>query len=122
MKKVLFIAVIMIVTLPLMAQGDDGGSTFNIWTIISAVLAIVSTIFGTILAKAKGKIKEIVKLGKETVEAGSASVNLIDVTTSAFDDNTVTPEEKVAIKESAAKAKSEWNDVKVQWKILWGKQ
>lgn len=80
---------------------------FNIWTIISGVLAVIAAIFGTMLTKVKKKIGEFVNLAKQAVE-------LLTVVTDAIGDNTVTKEEIAAMKAEIA-------DVKAAWRVLWNK-
>jgi len=123
MKKFVAVFIFLIIgTVTIFAQDDGGNTGFNIWTIISAALGILTTIFGTMVAKVRGKVKQILSLGKETLEAGQAAVSLANTAVAAFDDNTITAEEKLAIKTGAEKSKAEWQDVRTAWKVLWGKE
>jgi hypothetical protein len=84
---------------------DDSGSGWDFQTILNAILGILSLVFGTLLSKSKGKIKQLLTVGKQLVEAGDA----IDT---ALEDNQVNSTEVETIK-------TEWNDVKEAWKEFW---
>lgn len=120
MKKYLFVIVLMVVALPLMAQGDEP-SNFNVWSIISAVLAILSTVLAVFMRKLRNKANQAITIGKEILEAGQAGIDLVETTILAGSDNVFDAAEQKTIKEKALKAKSEWSDVKVAWKVLWTK-
>ena len=79
----------------------------DVLTIISIVLGAIAALFGGFWLKAKGKLSQIKTLAKE-------SYDLVNVSVSALDDNTLSKEEVAAIKKEAL-------EVKVAWKNLMGK-
>lgn len=76
-------------------------------TILTLVLAALSTFFGVFWGKVKGKLGQIVSLVKEIYEAA-------EVMEKALEDNKITSDELKSIK-------SNFNDVKVKFKELVGK-
>lgn len=122
MKKVMFMFVLLFAgVVMLVAQDGEPSTGFNWWTVVSGVLAILSTVLGTVIAKARGKLKQLVTLIKEAVEALDSGVGLADTTIKAAEDNVFTAEEKTAMKTAAATFKKERQDVKTAWKALWTK-
>ena len=79
----------------------------DVLTIVSIVLGAIAALFGTFWAKSKGKLAQIKNLAKE-------SYDLVNVSVSALDDNTLSKEEVASIKKEA-------EEVKVAWKALMGK-
>lgn len=72
------------------------------WTVIvSAFLGILAAVFGGQVLNVKGKLKQVVALGKEAVE-------LAIVATDAIEDNTLEKSEVEAIKKEAAEVKGAW--------------
>jgi len=122
MKRFFFLAIFLItVGLPLMAADGEPSGGFNVWQIISAVLAIATTLLATVMSKVRGKLRQVLKLGKETLEYGQAGWNLADAVITAGDDNVYDKVEQEDIKNKAQLAKQEWQDVKAAWKLLWAK-
>jgi len=70
MKRYYFVFIMLIMgTISLIAQdGGESSGGFNVWQIISAILAITTTLFGALMSKFRGKLKQILNLGKETLE------------------------------------------------------
>jgi len=119
----MFLLMLVVFAVPLMAQDIEPLETsFNWWPVISAVLAILSTIMGKVVVDGKKKIGQVVKLGIETVEALDAGTTLADYTVKAAEDNVFTDEEKAGMKDKALAFKNEKSDVKAQWKIVWAKK
>lgn len=111
MKKyfALFI-LLLLASVAVIAQTDppvDPEPAFNWWTIVSGVLAVLATIFGTALAKAKSVASRLINLGRQAIE-------LLETVSDAIGDNSVTKEEIASIKQEVA-------DVKAAWKALWNK-
>lgn len=78
------------------------------WTaIVTIVLGLIATIAGTFWLKAKGKLAQIVKLGREAVEAAEYFEKMLS-------DNKVE-------KSEVEQAKKELNDVRTAFKALIGK-
>ncbi len=124
MKKVILsIAVLFFVgAVALVAQDPDPqpSSGFDIWKILTGVFGVASMFFAGSIGKVRTKLKQVLKLGSETVEAFDASVALGTTTVSALDDNVVDAAERKAIKAKHVIMQKEWSDVKAQWKIVWG--
>ena len=93
---------------------------FDIYKILSGVLGITSMFFAATVTKARKKLKQVLKLGTETVEGFDASVNLGTTTMNALDDNVVDDAERKDIKAKHSIMLKEWSDVRAQWKIVWG--
>jgi|WetSurMetagenome_2_1015567.scaffolds.fasta_scaffold191215_2 hypothetical protein len=72
--------------------------TNAILTIISAGLGLLALIAGGFWASAKGKLTQVVSLGKEVVD-------VIEALDAALADNTITPEELAAIKKEVQSVK-----------------
>jgi hypothetical protein len=83
---------------------NDKASGFDFQTILNIVLSIVSVVFAGIWLKLKGKISQIVNLGRQLIEAGKAIED-------ALGDNKISDEEIKTIKK-------EFNDVKEAFKEL----
>ena len=98
----------------------EPASGIDVWKIISGVLGVATVFLTGAIGKVKGKLKQILKLGTETVEAADASVLLGTTTMNALDDNVVDADERKAIKNKHTIMLKEWSDVKAQWKIVWG--
>jgi len=77
---------------------------FDVWTIVSILLGLATTVFAVQSAKIKLKINQVYLLGKE-------SVDLARVATKALDDNKITPEEVAEIKQEASEVKTAWNNL-----------
>lgn len=72
------------------------------WTVIvSAFLGILAAVFGGQVLNVKGKLKQVIALGKEAIE-------LAIVATDAIEDNTLEKSEVEAIKKEAAEVKGAW--------------
>ena len=80
----------------------------DVWTIVSAVLAVIAGLFTAFWSKAKGKIVAAYKLLKECLD-------VVDAATVALEDDKIT-------KEEVEKIKKEAEEVKVAWKALLGKE
>ena len=113
MKKYLkylpFLFFMLLFSTAIFAQTTDPPAEpgFNIWTIISGILAVLGTVFATAFVKIKKKVGQIVTLARKTVD-------LLETVTNAIGDNTVTKEEIAEIKVAIA-------EVKGAWKALWNK-
>jgi len=108
--KFFFIAVVAFLAIPLFAQDVppvDPEPTFNWWTLVSGVLAVLATIFGAAFRKVKEKIKLVYAFLKEGLE-------VVFVLTEALDDNNINAEEVKALKAAVAEAKG-------AWKAIWNK-
>jgi len=103
-------------------QDDGGGFKLDIWQIVSAILGILSAVFGTMLAKAKGKFGKALFLGQQVIEALAAYKSAGDELKLALEDNTVTDAEKIKMKAAWDNAEKEAADVKAAWKDLWLKE
>lgn len=120
MKKVIFVALLLLMLVPLMAQGDGEGSNLAwIWTALTGVLTVVGALLKNQVDKLKGNLKEVVKLGMESTEALDAAVVLADVTLKAAEDNVFNEQEKADMKAAALNFNTQRSDVKAQWKVLW---
>lgn len=80
----------------------------DVWTIVSAVLVVISGLFAAFWKKGKDKILKAAKLGKEVLD-------VVDAATTALEDDKITKEEVELIKKEAS-------EVKVAWKALLGKE
>lgn len=98
----------------------EPGTGFDIWKILTGVLGVSSMFFAGTVAKVRNKLRQVLKLGTETVEGFDASVALGTTTMDALKDNVVDEIEKKAINASHTKMMKEWSDVRAQWKIVWG--
>jgi len=124
MKRFISVFTLIIVAggMALVAQDSnpEPSSGFDIWKILTGVFGVASMFFAGTISKVRNKLKQVLKLGSETVEAFDASVELGATTVGALDDNVVDEAEKKAIKAKHATMQKEWSDVKAQWKIVWG--
>ena len=78
------------------------------WTVIvSAALGLLAVIASGFFLKAKGKLKQVVTLGKEALDVAVAAVD-------ALEDNAIDKSEVEAIKKEAL-------ELKAAWKALLGK-
>ncbi|GAG04703.1 unnamed protein product [marine sediment metagenome] len=78
------------------------------WTVIvSAVLGILAVVASGVFLKAKGKLRQVVTLGKEAVDVAIVAVD-------ALEDNAIDKSEVEAIKKEAL-------ELKEAWKALLGK-
>lgn len=109
MKRFLFTAVILIVSIALFAQ--DPEPTPNtpgwFWQALSGVLLISTMFFAGARAWVFGKITDLKFMILQVWE-------LLDYVIKASEDNTFTPQEQTRIKKEA-------NDIKVAWRKLLGK-
>lgn len=83
---------------------------FNLDTIlvvVSAVLGVLAMVLGYKFTTAKGKLGQLLTLGKEGMDVISAAVK-------ALDDNTITKDEIEGIKKEAL-------EVRAAWRVLVGK-
>lgn len=113
MKKLFaFISLLFLAAVVMIAQDPevpvDPEPAFNWWMIISGLLAVLTTIFGTAVSKVKKKLKQVANVFKEALD-------VVFVLTDALDDNNVNPEEVAALKLAIS-------EVKGAWKALWAKQ
>ncbi|MCF8218708.1 MAG: hypothetical protein K9J21_06970 [Bacteroidales bacterium] len=76
-------------------------------TVISILLAILTTFFGGYLAKYKKKFKQFVGLTREVVELG-------EYLNKSLQDNKISDKE-------ISRIKKEYNDVKIEWRKLLNK-
>jgi hypothetical protein len=63
----------------------------DFWTILSGVLGLIAIVAGGFLITVKGKLNQVISLGREVVD-------LVEAFNAALADNTVSPEEVAAIK------------------------
>ena len=82
--------------------------SLSVWTIVSLVLLIVSTVFAGVWVTAKNKAKQVYNLGKEALDVAKAAID-------ALDDNKITQDE-------IEKIKAEALEVKAAWKLLRAKE
>ena len=82
--------------------------SLDVWTIVSLVLLIASTVFAGVWLTAKKKAKQIYNLGKEALDVAKAAID-------ALEDNKLTPEEVQKIKDEAV-------EVKAAWKLLMSRE
>lgn len=126
MKKGFLIGMFLVIGVAIFAQDSEVTEPAKdlswLWTVLSGILTVVVTFFKVQYEKVKGKLKQVVKLGLETSEAGAAAMDLADYSIDSASDNVFTAEEKATIKTKAQHFKNEWADVKAQWKVLWGKE
>ena len=109
MKKGIIISLILLIGFVVFAQDvpADPEPSFNWWTIVSGVLAVLATIFGAAFRKVKAKIKLVYAFLKE-------GLDVVFVLTEALDDNNVDAEEVKQLKAAVAEAKG-------AWKAIWAK-
>lgn len=123
MKKFLFpILMLLFLSVPLMAQDDGGQTSFNVWTVVSAVLGILSAVLGTVVAKAKGKFKKVLNLGQQVIECLVAYKAAGDELSLAAEDNNIDQAEAAKVKAAWLRADKEAGDVRTAWKVLWAKE
>ena len=72
---------------------------FDIWTIISAILGLATVVIGGFWLKVKGKLSMLGALIKETLDVIDASIR-------ALEDNKITSEEAAMIKKEALEVKT----------------
>ena len=90
----------------------------DLGTIITFVITIFVAVAGGLWLKAKGKLKTIATLIKETVELVSKAFSIPTKAIAMLDDNVVTKEEIAALKLLFQELKDEAADVKAVWKLL----
>lgn len=100
MKKLIFLLVILLIPAVIFAQGGETDSgTF--WTILSVIFAALTTLFAGFWKKVKGKLLAFATLAKEGVDVVNAVV-------AALDDDTLTKEEVLKIKNEALEFIGAW--------------
>jgi divalent metal cation (Fe/Co/Zn/Cd) transporter len=77
---------------------------FDFWTILTIVIGVVATLFGTFWKKAQGKLLGVYLLAKEAVDVAKAA-------TDALEDNKITEEEIAKIKKEAQEVKDAWHNL-----------
>ena len=80
----------------------------DVWTIVSAILAVLAGLFTAFWSKAKGKVALAYKLLRECLD-------VVDAATAALEDDKIT-------KEEVEKIKKEAGEVKVAWQALLRKE
>ena len=91
---------------------------FDVGTIITVILGLITAIAGGFWLKAKGKLAQIASLIKETVELVNKAFSIPTKAIAMLDDNTVTKEEIAELKALFTELKNEAADVKAAWKLL----
>lgn len=100
MKKLIFLFVILLIPTIIFAQGGETDSgTF--WTILSVIFAALTTLFAGFWKKVKGKLLAFAKLAKE-------GVDVVDSVVAALDDDKLTKEEVLKIKNEALEFIGAW--------------
>jgi len=90
----------------------------DVGTIITIVLGLISAVAVGFWAKAKGLLKKVAVLLKETVELVNKAFSIPTKAIAMLDDNTVTQEEIAELKALFQELKDEAADVKAAWKLL----
>jgi len=101
MKKLIFLLVILLIPAVIFAQGGDDGGGGALWTILSVIFAAVTTLFAGLWKKVKGKLLAFANLAKEGLDVVNSVVD-------ALDDDTLTKEEVLKIKNEALQFIGAW--------------
>jgi len=104
MKKFIFLFIVLLVPAIIFAQGGDGDAGGGLWTVISAVFAVVTTVFGVAWKKVKSKLGKVAKLGKEGMDVVNSAI-------AALEDDNVTKDEVVKIKKEGQEFIAAWKDL-----------
>ena len=119
MKKVIVVLVLMaLVATPAICQ--DGGSV-DVGGILTTVFGVLMTVFGGAATWLKRKSNKLANFGRESMEAVTASNNLVQHHNMAIADNKLTKEELAGYAEKAKAVAKEAKDVGIAFKALFKK-